>query len=85
MELGLTLQDSSSKLMLSLANDLIAFSQLKNGKFRKTQDWHDIRECLKEVVSIQMYKAKDKNIKIEVSVDQIDPSQLVFTDSYRLQ
>ena len=36
LDKGLDLQDSSSKMMLSLAGDLLDFSQLKNGRFRKT-------------------------------------------------
>lgn len=33
---GLSLQDSSSKMMLNLAADLLDFSQLNNGMFRKS-------------------------------------------------
>ena len=71
--------------MLSLANDLIAFSQLKNGKFRKILEWINIKSCIQEVVSIQKYKAQLKHISIEIIVEGIEENQLVFTDSYRVQ
>ena len=35
LDQGLILQDCALKLMISLANDLLDFAQMKNGKFRK--------------------------------------------------
>ena len=50
--------------MKSLANDLLDFAQLENGKFRKKEAWFNVHNCIDEVVSIQEYKAKVKKINI---------------------
>jgi hypothetical protein len=52
LDKGLNLQDSSSKMMLSLAGDLLDFSQLKNGKFRKNETFFDVKKCIEEIVMI---------------------------------
>ena len=53
LDKGLDLQDSSSKMMLSLAGDLLDFSQLKNGRFRKTYTKFDVQKCIQEVIDMQ--------------------------------
>ena len=67
LDKGLNLQDSSSKMMISLAGDLLDFSQLKNGKFRKNESMFDVKQCIEDVVLIQQFKAQ--KLKIEVSCD----------------
>jgi len=37
-------------MMLSLAGDLLDFSQLKNGKFRKNESLFDVKKCIEEIV-----------------------------------
>ena len=48
--------------MKSLAQDLLDFAQLENGKFRKNEKLFDVHECIQEVVDIQKYKADVRDI-----------------------
>ena len=55
LDLGLQIQDSSSKIMKSLVGDILDFAQLQNGKFRKDEQFFNIRKTIKEVISILEY------------------------------
>jgi len=40
-------------MMLSLAGDLLDFSQIKNGRFRKTYSEFNVQRCIQEVIDMQ--------------------------------
>ena len=72
-------------MMLSLAGDLLDFSQLKNGKFRKNESLFDVKKCIEEIVMIQQFKA-DK-LGVEMFCDfspNSQGSQMVHSNSHRL-
>ena len=47
-------------------DDLIDYSQIKSGYFRKTLESFNIRETIEEVMNIQRKQAEAKKIKLEV-------------------
>ena len=58
--------------MKSLVGDLLDFAQLQNGKFRKVEEFFNIRKVINEVISIQEYKAKKKGISIQTTFKNFD-------------
>ena len=54
---GLNLQSSCTKLMKNLIQDLLDYAQINSGKFRINYQFFDIRETIKEIISIQMKQA----------------------------
>ena len=67
--------------MKSLVGDLLDFAQLQNGKFRKDEHKFNIRRCLKEVISIQEYKAKTKGVSIETIFNGFQAKNSSFTEN----
>ena len=54
-------------MMISLAGDLLDFSQLKNGKFRKNEAMFDIKKCIEDVILVQQFRAQ--KLVIDVSCE----------------
>ena len=52
LDFGLSMQDAASKIMISLANDLLDFAQMRNGKFRKNEQKVDVKKAIDEIVLI---------------------------------
>jgi signal transduction histidine kinase len=52
------IQNSSTKILTFLVNDMLDFAQLRSGKFRKDLFNFDVREAIAEIVNIQMLKAE---------------------------
>ena len=59
---GNEIQTSSSNLLLLNVEDILGFAQLKAGKFTKIIKRFSIKRCIEEIISIQFYQAKSKNI-----------------------
>lgn len=74
-------------MMISLAGDLLDFSQLKNGKFRKNESIFNLKQCIEEVVLIQQFKAQ--MLKVDVRCEFVpflgDDGYEVYSDTHRLQ
>ena len=51
--------------MKSLVGDLLDFAQMSNGKFRKVEEFFNIKKVIEEIIQIQEFKAKKKGILIE--------------------
>jgi signal transduction histidine kinase len=57
LDSGLNMQDTSSKMMIFLANDLLDFAMMRNGKFRKNVEEVNMLKVLQDVVMIQQKQA----------------------------
>ena len=51
--------------MRNLMEDLIDYSQIKTGMFRKKLDLFDIRDTVEEVINTQKKQAEAKSITLE--------------------
>ena len=51
--------------MRNLMEDLIDYSQIKAGMFRKKLDLFDIRDTVEEVINTQKKQAEAKSIRLE--------------------
>jgi signal transduction histidine kinase len=61
---GNEIQTSSSNLLLLNVEDILGFAQLKAGKFTKIIKKFNIKRCIEEIISIQYYQAKSKEIEL---------------------
>ena len=57
-------QDSSSKILCFLVNDILDFAQLKSGKFRKNCQMFNPKDAINEVILIQKLKAEFLGVKL---------------------
>lgn len=56
--------NSSSSLLLLNVEDILGYAQLKAGKFQKIVKRFNIKRCIEDIVSIQMYQAEAKKISL---------------------
>ena len=63
----------SAKLMLSLVNDMLDFSTIMNGKFRKRISRFNIRECIEEAADLLRFQIEEKGLRLTVCVAQSIP------------
>ena len=56
------MQDSSVQIMSFMIQDLLDYSQIKQGTLRKNITRFNIRECIEKVMNIQREKTIDKGI-----------------------
>jgi len=59
----------SSKFVTFEINDMLDYSQLKQGKFRKNVTIFNLREAVQEIYAVHQYKADRLGIKIKVKFD----------------
>ena len=57
-------QESSSKILCFLVNDILDFAQLKSGMFRKDCYMFNLEEAVNEVILIQKLKAEFLGVKL---------------------
>ena len=58
------MQESSSKILCFLVNDILDFSQLKSGMFRKNCQMFNLEDAIQEIIVIQKLKAEFLGIKL---------------------
>ena len=73
----------SSESLLGVINDILDISKIEAGKFKIVRAETNIANLIKSVVGLLQFKADEKGIDLQVSVDE-DVPQLVMADSLRL-
>ena len=73
---------ASAKIMENLIQDLLDYSQIKAGKFRKNLKYFDIKETVKETFGILKTKADAKNIRLEHMFENL--SARIYHDEQRI-
>ena len=76
------MQNSSGKIMTFIIQDLLDYSQIKVGNFRKNISEFNIKEAIDDVMSIQKDQAKAKNVDLTVNYVNILDSNDPLRDSY---
>ena len=69
---------SSSKLLNFLVNDILDFSQLKSGKFRKDTSNFNIKDAVDEIVQIQKEKAEFCGINLFYDLENFPTKTSLF-------
>lgn len=77
-EMGLSLHRimmNSSRLLLSLVNDLLDLFRLKNGKFKINDTMYNFREEMRDLISMFQVQAESKDLKLIFDCHKSVPKQ----------
>ena len=75
----------SNRLLLSLVNDILDFSQMHAGKLRLVFEPRNIVETVKECIELLEIQAKKKSLKLSLKNNLDMESEVVTTDHNRLR
>lgn len=75
---------SASKSLLSIINEILDFSKIESGKMELAQNSYESVTFFKDIVRIGTFRAKNKNIKISLDMDNNFPQKL-FGDEMRIK
>ena len=75
----------SNRLLLSLVNDILDFSQMHAGKLRLVFEPRNIVETAKECIELLEIQASKKNLKLRLQNNLDMDSEIVITDHNRLR
>lgn len=76
--------ESAGKNLLSLINDILDFSKIEAGKMELAEDEYRLSSVLNDITNMIEFKARQKDLKFEVSVDNTLPDKL-FGDEVRVR
>ncbi len=74
----------SGKMLLSLINDILDFSKIEAGSMDLVKVDYSVGDMLSELVNMIWYRAQDKGLEFDVSVDPNVPSVL-YGDEVRIK
>ncbi len=67
----------SGEMLLSVINDILDFSKIESGKLELENAPLDVRALVRDIYDVQLPKAKEMNLKFEVSVQSLVPPFIV--------
>ena len=76
--------NQSAHTLLEIINDILDFSKIEAGKLDLFIEKHQVRELLKEITDLILYEANQKNLHLELNVDQSIPFYF-WADTVRLK
>ncbi|CDW74528.1 multi-sensor hybrid histidine kinase [Stylonychia lemnae] len=79
----LQIVENSSQMLLFLVNDLLDFTQIKNGKFRKNEQLVNIRNAVQNALDVVRLAISEKGLNLEFKCSDRVPDELI-TDSQRI-
>ena len=74
----------SNRLLLSLVNDILDFSQMHEGKLRLVFEAKNVVDTAKECMELLEIQAQKKNIGLRLTNHLTPEAQILFTDHHRL-
>lgn len=74
----------SADSLLSTINDILDLSKIESGKMELVQVEYDVSSMLHDVINMISMKAQDKNLEIQLALDESLPSRL-FGDDVRIR
>ncbi len=73
----------SSEILLGVVNDILEVSEIQNGKVVFKNVPFDLHEVLNQLINVMQYKAQEKDLYLEVIIDDSIP-QFIVGDKLRL-
>ncbi len=73
----------SSEILLGVVNDILQISELQNGKIKFENKDFDLHALMNNLINVMQYKAQEKNLLIELIMDEGTP-KLIRGDKLRL-
>ncbi len=73
----------SSEILLGVVNDILEISEIQNGKVVFTNEPFDLHELMDNLVNVMQYKAQEKDLYLEVIMDEGIP-RYISGDKLRL-
>ena len=67
----------SGEMLLSVINDILDFSKIESGKLELENAPLDVRSLIRDIYDVQTSKAREKNLKFEVSMSEDVPPFIV--------
>lgn len=80
----MTTINQSAHSLLEIINDILDFSKIEAGKLELFIDLYDIKKVLGQVFDLIVYESNQKNLKLELNVDQ-DVPKYIWTDIVRIK
>lgn len=74
----------SSKILLSIVNDILDFTKLESGKMEIVPRRYDFADLLNDLINAINLRAEEKNLALELDIEEIIPSVL-FGDELRIK
>ena len=66
----------SSEILLGVVNDILQISELQNGKIKFENKDFDLHALMNNLINVMQYKAKEKNLLIELVMDEGTPKSI---------
>lgn len=76
--------EQSGQTLLSLINDILDISKVESGKLEIIPVEYDLSSVINDVMNMISFKAKSKNLALELNVDETIPNRL-FGDDIRIR
>lgn len=73
----------SSEILLGVVNDILEISEIQNGKVVFTNEPFDLHEVMDNLINVMQYKAQEKDLYLEVIMDEGIP-RYISGDKLRL-
>jgi CheY-like chemotaxis protein len=80
----MTTINQSAHSLLEIINDILDFSKIEAGKLELFIDLYNIQKVLGQIFDLIIYESNQKNLQLELHVDQ-DVPQYIWTDIVRLK
>ncbi|RKR11726.1 PAS domain S-box-containing protein [Flavobacterium sp. 90] len=80
----MTTINQSAHSLLEIINDILDFSKIEAGKLELFIDLYDIKKVLGQVFDLIVYESNQKNLQLELNVDQ-DVPKYIWTDIVRIK
>jgi len=76
--------NQSADILLDVVNDILDFSKIETGKFDLEYQRSDLYELVNQIMDIIRFDSQQKNIQLELNIDENVP-HCVLTDALRLK
>lgn len=74
----------ASESLLTQVNDLLEMTKIESGKLQLLEQEYDVHELLRSIISLIRVKSTEKQLKFDISIDEMIPKRL-YGDSGKIK